>query len=153
MAPDFEIPTLDGKKLKLSGYRGKAVLLNFWATWCGPCKIEMPWFVELKKRYEDRGFQIIGVALDAESRRSVAEFAKQMGVNYPIAIGSDAISDLYGGVDGLPASFYIDRNGRIVEQTFGLISHSDIEHNINKALESPSTQPAPGEESSGQAPK
>ncbi len=151
IAPDFELPTLDGGKLKLSGYRGKAVLLNFWATWCGPCRIEMPWFVKLEKQYGDQGFQVIGVALDTDSRRSVVKFAKQMGVNYPIAIGSDTVSDLYGGVEALPSSFYIDRNGRIIQQVSGLISYGEIERSIRKALESPPPSIASGPAS--QAPR
>ena len=144
IAPDFKLPALDGGTINFSGYRGKAVLLNFWATWCGPCKIEMPWFVELQKKYQSKGFQVIGVAEDADDPSGVAQFAKRLGVNYPIAIGSDAVSDLYGGVEALPSSFYIDRNGRIVRQVSGLISFSEMERNISKALESPRSSSAPG---------
>ncbi len=144
MAPGFELPALDGRPIRLSGYRGKAVLLNFWATWCGPCKIEMPWFVELQKRYKSRGLQVIGVTLDTDNIRGVTKFAKQMGVNYPIAIGSDTVSDLYGGVEALPSSFYIDRNGRIIQQVSGLISYDEIERSIRKALESPPPSTASG---------
>ena len=91
MAPDFELQTLDGKNLKLSDLRGKAVLLNFWATYCGPCKVEMPWFVELQKEYGPQGFQIIGVAMDDASTEDIAKFAKEMGVNYPILIGKESV--------------------------------------------------------------
>ena len=91
LAPDFELPALDGKKLKLSDLRGKAVLLNFWATYCGPCKIEMPWFVELQKEYGPQGFQIVGVAMDDASTEEIAKFTKEMGVNYPILIGKESV--------------------------------------------------------------
>ena len=92
LAPDFELDSLDGKNMKLSDFRGKAVLLNFWATWCGPCKIEMPWFVELQKEYGPQGFQIVGVAMDEDaSTEDIAKFAKQMGVNYPVLIGKESV--------------------------------------------------------------
>src|SRR5258708_32409031 len=84
VAPDFELPSLDGKNLKLSDLRGKAVLLNFWATYCGPCKVEMPWFVELQKQYGPQGFQIVGVAMDDATTEDIAKFAKEMALNYPI---------------------------------------------------------------------
>src|SRR6202451_4044343 len=98
VAPDFELPSLDGKNLKLSDLRGKAVLLNFWATYCGPCKIEMPWFVELQKEYGAQGLQIVGVAMDDASKEDIAKFAKDMGVNYPILIGKESVGDEYGGI-------------------------------------------------------
>ena len=88
-APDFSLASLDGKTLKLSDFRGKAVLLNFWATWCEPCKIEMPWFVELQKKYGPQGLQIVGVAMDDSGNQEIADFAKKMNVNYPIVIGKE----------------------------------------------------------------
>jgi len=139
-APDFQLPTLDGKQLKLSDYRGKAVLLNFWATWCGPCKIEMPWFVELQKKYRDKGFEVFGVAMES-SPDDTAEFAKRIGLNYTIVMGNDAVADLYGGLNGLPISFYIDRDGRIVAKSLGLTGRDEIEENIRKALQVPFQRP------------
>ena len=138
-APDFQLPTLDGKQIKLSDYRGKAVLLNFWATWCGPCKIEMPWFVELQKQYRDRGFEVLGVAMES-SPKDTAEFAKRLGLNYAVVMGNDAVADSYGGVNGLPISFYIDRKGRIVAKSLGLTSRDEIEENIQKALQAHASQ-------------
>lgn len=133
-APDFELTSLEGKQVKLSDYRGKAVVLNFWATWCGPCKVEMPWLVDLEKKYADQGVQIVGVSMDDESKDKVADFAKQMGLNYPVLMGKEALSDKFGGLDGLPTTFYIDRNGKVVESVAGLISKSEIEQNIKRAL-------------------
>ena len=133
-APDFSLASLDGKTLKLSDFHGKAVLLNFWATWCEPCKIEMPWFVDLQKKYGPQGLQILGVAMDDASSKDIAAFAKKMGVNYPIVIGKEAVGDQYGGLPYLPSTFYIDRDGKVVQRVFGLVSRSEIESDIQKAL-------------------
>ena len=133
-APDFSLASVDGKTLKLSDYHGKAVLLNFWATWCEPCKIEMPWFVELQQKYGPQGLQVLGVAMDDTDPKDIGEFAKKMGVNYPIVIGKEAVGDQYGGIPYLPSTFYIDRDGKVVDRVYGLVSRSEIEDNIKKAL-------------------
>jgi len=133
-APDFTLESLEGKNIQLSGYKGQAVLLNFWATWCGPCKIEMPWFVELQKEYGPQGLQIVGVAMDDASKEDIAKFVKEMGVNYPILIGKEAVGEQYGGVNVLPTTFFIDRDGKIVAREFGLQSRSLFVDNIKKAL-------------------
>jgi cytochrome c biogenesis protein CcmG/thiol:disulfide interchange protein DsbE len=139
-APEFELKSLDGRTVRLSDYRGKAVLLNFWATWCSPCKIEMPWFDELQNKYRAQGLEVIGIAMDDAGEETVAKFVKDLGVNYTILMGKEALGEAYGGVLGLPTTFYIDRQGRIVDQVVGLVSHSDIEDNIKKALGSGTTQ-------------
>jgi thiol-disulfide isomerase/thioredoxin len=138
-APDFALTSLDGTTMRLSDFRGKAVLLNFWATWCGPCKIEMPWFVDLQKEYGSQGLQIVGVAMDDASKEDIAKFAKDMGVNYPILIGKESVGDAYGGVPALPESFFIGRDGKIVDKIIGLEGKADIEEAIKKAL---NTRPA-----------
>ncbi|HWY67874.1 MAG TPA: TlpA disulfide reductase family protein [Terriglobales bacterium] len=132
-APDFTLQDLQGKQVKLSDFRGKAVLLNFWATFCGPCKVEMPWLVELQKQYGPQGFEIVGVALDDSGKDKIEKFAKEMGVNYTILQGQDAVGDAYGAV-GLPATYYIDRSGKIIDSALGLVSRSEIEDNIKKSL-------------------
>jgi cytochrome c-type biogenesis protein len=134
-APDFTLESLDGKTMRLSDLRGKAVLLNFWATWCVPCKIEMPWFVELQREYGAQGLQIVGVAMDDASREDIAKFAKDMGVNYPILIGKEAVGDQYGGVPALPETFFIGRDGKIVDKILGLRGKGDIEEDIKRALD------------------
>jgi thiol-disulfide isomerase/thioredoxin len=134
LAPDFELQTLDGKNLKLSDLRGKAVLLNFWATYCGPCKIEMPWFVELQNEYGPQGFQIIGVAMDDASTEDIAKFAKEMGVNYPILLGKESVGVSYGGVNALPTTFFLDRDGKLIAREFGLQSRSVFVDHIKRAL-------------------
>src|ERR1700722_11003573 len=134
VAPDFELPALDGKNLKLSDLRGKAVLLNFWATYCGPCKIEMPWFVELQKEYGPQGFQIVGVTMDDASKEEIAKFTNDMGVNYPILLGQDSVAMSYGGVRELPTTFFLDRDGNLIAREFGLQSRSVFVDHIKKAL-------------------
>jgi peroxiredoxin len=134
VAPDFTLKTIDGKDVKLSDYKGKAVLLNFWATYCEPCKIEMPWFAELNKQYAPQGLQVVGVAMDDAGIDAIRKYSTDLGVNYPILVGKEAVADLYGGMQFLPTTFYIDRQGKIVDRVFGLVSHSQIEDDIKKAL-------------------
>jgi peroxiredoxin len=135
-APDFELTSLDGRKVKLSDYRGKAVLLNFWATWCSPCKVEMPWFVDLQKKYGNDGLVVLGVAMDDTDNSKIAQFASEMGVNYPVLLGTDKVSEQYGNVQFLPTTFYIDREGKIIGKGTGLLGRGEIEENIQKALAS-----------------
>lgn len=136
LAPTFELKSIpDGKAVALSSLRGKAVMVNFWATWCGPCKLEMPWLVDLQKKYGPDGLQIVGVAMDDTDQKDIDAFAKKMGVNYLVLQGTEKVGDLYGGVAGLPQSFFVDRSGKIVDETVGLVSESVIEDNIKKSLQ------------------
>ncbi len=152
-APDFELKDINGKMVKLSDFRGKAVVLNFWATWCAPCKTEIPWFEDLQNRYGSQGLAVVGVALDDSGDSEIAQFAKEMKMNYPVLLGKEETSDLYGGVDALPTTFYIDRNGKIITSVPGLIDRKEIEDNIIKALNTKTeaasnqaTQPSPKQE-------
>ena len=153
-APEFTLQSLDGKTVHLSDFRGKAVLLNFWATWCQPCKIEMPWFADLQKRYGPEGLQIIGVAMDDASQEDISKFAKDLGVNYPILMGKEDVGDAYGGVQFLPATFYIGRDGKVIGKVFGLKGKGEIEDNVKKALaEGSAVQAQDWKEHGVQAPK
>ena len=138
LAHDFTLQSLEGKTVRLSDYRGKAVLLNFWATWCEPCKLEMPWFVDLQKQYAAQGLQVVGVAMDDADVQDIAQFAKDMNVDYPILVGKesarDAIGSDYGGVPFLPESFFISRDGKILDKVLGLKSKGEIEDSIKKIL-------------------
>lgn len=142
-APDFELKDLNGRPVHLSDFRGKAVVLNFWATWCPPCKEEIPWFIDLQKKYGPQGLQIVGVSMDDGGRDAVAPFAREMGINYTVLLGTDTVGDLYGGVHALPTTFYIGRDGKITEYAPGLISHYGVERNIKEALAT--NPPATGE--------
>ncbi len=136
-APEFVLTDLRGHNFKLSDLRGKAVLLNFWATWCPPCKIEIPWFVDLQKQYGPQGLQIVGVAMDDDAEKNgaaIAKFAQEMNINYPVLLGNDKVGDAYGGIQALPTSFYIGRDGKLVARVYGLVSHSEVESNIQAAL-------------------
>jgi cytochrome c biogenesis protein CcmG/thiol:disulfide interchange protein DsbE len=143
-APDFTLEDLSGKKVSLASYRGKAVLINFWATWCGPCKIETPWLVELRNQYASKGFEILGVSLDdldtddkkmlAQEKRDIAKFVAQEHMQYPVLIDGGSIDKPYGGLDALPTSYFVDRTGKVVATQLGLTSKDDIEGNIHKAL-------------------
>jgi thiol-disulfide isomerase/thioredoxin len=118
-APAFELPGLDGKAVKLADYRGKVMVLNFWATWCGPCRAEVPDLVELQEKYKDQ-LQVIGLVVDDDDQDAIKKFAAKFGVNYPIAIANDDIRLEYGGIPALPTSFILDAEGRVVQKHEGL---------------------------------
>jgi peroxiredoxin len=114
-----------------SGQRG----LNFWATWCGPCKIEIPWFADFEQKYKDRGFAVLGVAMDEEGWEVIKPYLEQSKVNYRVILGNDTVAGLYGGVESLPTTFVLDRNGKIASTHVGLVSKSDYENEIMQLLE------------------
>lgn len=143
MAPDFALKDENGKTVKLSEYRGKVVLLDFWATWCGPCKIEIPWFIEFERKLKDKGFAVVGVSMDEDGFKVITPFAREMGINYRIVSGDDLTAQLYGGVEALPTTFLIDRDGRIATVHVGLASKGDIENGIQQLLQAPRTSRLP----------
>lgn len=129
VAPELSLTDFAGKKLELSSYRGKVVILNFWATWCEPCRAEIPRFVELQNEYRDRGLQIIGISLD-DDPNPVRSFYQQLKMNYPVAVGDANVAERYGGILGLPVSFVIDRDGRIYAKHAGEVAPSLVENEI-----------------------
>ena len=135
-APAFSLTSLDGKKVSLAQYKGRPVLVNFWATWCAPCKLEMPWFEDLRKQYEAQGFEVLGIAEDDAGKDEIAKAVKKTGVSYPILLTDGKVAPAYGGVDYLPMSFYVDRSGVVVEETAGLASKDEVEANIRKIVAS-----------------
>jgi thiol-disulfide isomerase/thioredoxin len=144
MAPDFSLEDLSGKKVSLSSYKGKAVLINFWATWCGPCKLETPWLVDLRNQYAAKGFEILGISTDDidrddskafdKEKKEIAGFVQQLHMPYPVLIEGDKLSKPYGGLDAMPTSFYVNREGTIVAAQMGISSKDEMEANIQKAL-------------------
>jgi peroxiredoxin len=136
-APEFALKDGSGKTVKLSDYRGKVVLLNFWATWCGPCKVEIPWFIDFEQTYKDRNFTVVGISMDDDGWTSVRPYVQQRKINYPVLIGSEEVSTKYGGVDSLPTTFVIDQAGRIASIHVGLVSKSEYENEIRNLLDNP----------------
>ena len=134
-APEFELKDADGKTVRLSDYKGKVVLLDFWATWCGPCKIEIPWFIEFERQYKDKGFAVIGVSMDEEGWTVVKPFVTELAINYRVLQGNDSTADLYGGVSALPTTFLIDREGRVAWKHEGLAGKDDFEDRIKNIME------------------
>jgi peroxiredoxin len=136
LAPDFTVTDIDGKKLKLSDYRGKVVLLDFWATWCAPCRAEIPHFVEMQQKYGSQGLQVLGISMDDDAK-PVREFAREYKMNYPIAVGDDKLAESFGGVLGLPVNFIIDRDGRIVKKFIGATEVSTFDKEVEALLAQP----------------
>jgi peroxiredoxin len=121
-APDFVVHDSTGAPVRLSDYRGKVVLLNFWATWCRPCNTEIPWFIEFEQAHQDQGFAVIGISMDDDGWKSVKPYLAAQKINYPIAVDDGIIAPKYGGVDSLPETVLIDREGRIVTRHVGLVT-------------------------------
>jgi len=119
LAPDFTLASTDGKKIKLSNFRGKVVVLDFWATWCPPCKAEIPDFIKLYSKYKDDGFQMLGVSLDQGGLKDVVPFIKDYGINYPVVLGTEEIVSAYGGIRGIPTTFVIDKKGYVRDEFEG----------------------------------
>lgn len=134
VAPDFQLEALDGTTMRLSDYRGKAILLNFWASWCRPCREEIPWFVDFQNKYGAQGLQVLGISVDNTDPKEVAEFIRRRGVNYPVLAADDKVVEAYGGVEGLPTTFFIGRDGHITHLVEGLVGHDEAERNIKQAL-------------------
>ena len=134
-APAFSLTDARGTPVSLADYRGKVVLLNFWATWCGPCEVEIPWFIEFEQKYKDRDFAVLGVSFDDDGWKSVRPYIAAHKINYRIMIGTEKMSQLYGGVDSLPTTFIVDRQGRIAAQHVGLVDKNDYQNEILKLLD------------------
>lgn len=133
-APDFELITLSGEPFHLGAHRGEVVLLNFWATWCAPCLVEIPDFIELQEELGDRGLQIVGIAVDAEGEEVVRPFAEEMGITYPIVVDIGEISEMYGGIYALPTSILIDRQGNIVQKIPGMLTRDRLRPILDELL-------------------
>lgn len=138
VAPDFSLKDSNGKPVKLSDFRGKVVVLDFWATWCGPCKVEIPWFIDFEKQYKDKGFAVLGVSMDEDGWEAVRPYMQERGINYRVMVGNDQVGQLYGGLDSLPTTFLIDREGRIAKVHIGLETGKEgFKNEITNLLEAP----------------
>ncbi|MBZ5610046.1 MAG: TlpA family protein disulfide reductase [Acidobacteriia bacterium] len=143
-APNFTLADVNGQKVQLSDYKGKVVLLDFWATWCGPCKVEIPWFMEFEQTYKNKGFAVLGVSMDDDGWTVVKPYLQQLKVNYRIVLGNDKVGELYGGVDSLPTTFLIDRQGKIAATHVGLAGGKDDFKNEIVNLLGPAEAPHAG---------
>ncbi|MBD3272105.1 MAG: redoxin domain-containing protein, partial [Elusimicrobia bacterium] len=135
LAPDFSLPDLSGKMVNLSNYRGKIVILNFWATWCPPCKAEIPDFIELYNEYKSNGLAIIGISLDPDRIKAVERFMEEYKINYPVVIGNMKVTALYGGISAIPTTFVLTRNGGIYKKYVGYRNRSVFEKDIKALLQ------------------
>jgi thiol-disulfide isomerase/thioredoxin len=133
-APEFELRNLNGNQVHLSDFRGKAIVLNFWATWCAPCRREIPWFTEFQKEYGPRGLQIIGVSMDNDGGDAIASFVQRKGIGYIVLLGDGHVSSLYGGMEVLPTTYYISPHGDLIASVTGMISRTEVEQDIKEVL-------------------
>jgi peroxiredoxin len=133
-APDFTLKDAQGKRVSLSDFKGKVVVLNFWATWCGPCKAEIPWFIDFQKQWASRGFTVLGVSMDEDGWKAVTPYAAEKGINYPVVLANEEINERYGGIEALPTTLVIGRDGKVAFIHSGLISRADYEKEIRQLL-------------------
>lgn len=133
-APDFTLFDIHGSERRLKDFKGKVIILDFWATWCPPCKAEIPHFIELYNEYKNEGLEIIGVALDWNAERVVPQFAEEAGMNYTVLLGNRDVTDLYGGIISIPTTFVIDREGGIRKKYIGYRDKEVFEEDIKELL-------------------
>jgi peroxiredoxin len=135
-APEFVLKDSSGKTVSLKDYRGKVVLLDFWATWCHGCKLEIPWFSEFGRKYATQGLSVVGVSLDSDGWKVVEPFIKTAKVPYQIVLGDDATAKTYS-IENMPDTFLIDRQGRIAAAYSGLVDKDNVETNLRTMLAQP----------------
>jgi peroxiredoxin len=135
-APEFALQDSLGKQTSVKNYRGKVLLLDFWATWCHGCRLEIPWFAEFHNKYASPGLSVVGVSLDADGWKVIKPFLKSTNVSYRIVLGDDALAKKYG-IASLPDTYLIDRNGKIAAAYSGLVDKDDVESNIKMLLAQP----------------
>ena len=135
-APEFELTDSSGKPVRLADFKGKVLLLDFWATWCGPCKTEIPWFVEFAEKYKDQGLAVVGISMDEDGWSVVKPFMEKMEINYPVVLGSKRTAYLYGDIDGLPVTFLIDHEQKVAVVHAGLFKKKELERAIQELLAS-----------------
>ena len=127
MAPLFTVRTLDGKVFRMADGRGRPVVLDFWATWCGPCRASMPHLSRIQERYASQGLVVIGFSVDEEGAASVKRFADRLGVHFRLAMAEEKLLDQYGPIRQIPTTFFINRRGEVVRRTVGYLDAETLE--------------------------
>ena len=133
-APDFALVDSEGTEIRLSAYKGKVVLLDFWATWCVPCKTQIPWFAEFEERYRDQGFLVVGISMDKKGWTAVNPYLNRFGIHYRVVLGDARTRYKYGDLDSLPVTFLIDREQRVAATHIGLVNKKKVENQIRQLL-------------------
>ena len=133
-APAWTLPDLNGKPVHLADYKGKVVILDFWATWCPPCRAEIPGFIDLQKKYGAKGLVVIGASVDQDGPPVVSAFVTQNHMNYQIVMANEDVTKAYGGIEGIPTTFVIDPSGQIVKSYVGATEESEFETRIKPLL-------------------
>jgi len=133
-APAFSLPDLDGNRVELSQFKGKVLVIDFWATWCPPCREAIPELIAMKKKYGPRGFDIVGISMDENPARVVPPFIEHYGINYPVVMADTQVPSDFGGIYGLPTTFIVDRDGNIAQRYIGYVDLKVIERDIEALL-------------------
>lgn len=133
-APDWKLVDLNGAAVSSDQFKGKVVVIDFWATWCPPCRAEIPGYIDLARKYGKDGVVIVGISLDQGGPGVVKEFATKMGINYPIVMGDDRVVAAFGGVEGIPTTFLIDRTGQIRDRKVGAVETAEYEQRLRAVL-------------------
>jgi len=142
-APDVTFKDLQGKDVSVASLKGKVVVVNFWATWCEPCQVEIPWMIGFQKKYADKGFTLLGVAMDEEGKSVVEPYVQKTQfdvdghpttMNYPIVLGDDDLAGKFGGLLGLPTTYVITRDGKVAKRYIGLATEADLDKLIQSLL-------------------
>jgi cytochrome c biogenesis protein CcmG/thiol:disulfide interchange protein DsbE len=133
-APDFALKDASGQKVSLASFKGKVVVLNFWATWCGPCKTEIPWFIDFQKQWQSRGFTVLGVSMDEDGWKAINPYVAEKHINYPILLANEEVNEKYGGIDALPTTLILGRDGKVAFLHSGLIGRAEYEKEIRGLL-------------------
>ena len=140
-AADFELPGLDGSKVRSANFKNKVLLVNFWATWCSPCIVEIPWFIEFQKKYGPQGLEVIGISMDDTGIKDVKPFVEKHHMTYTVLLGDNRVAEQFGGILGLPTTFVVDRNGKFYSMHQGLVSRNVVEEEVQTLLGTPTASP------------